>query len=92
MASKISQNIMKDVDGVGNSTDIESLLHKYQEKPQKDFIQKYAETKIAVISSKVTKLAYLFALMAVIVASMLSISLSLYPEYYKDIRNFNEFM
>lgn len=92
MVSKISQNIMKDVDGVSNSAGIESLLQKYQKKPQKDFIQKYAETKIAVNSSKVTILAYLFALMAVIAATILSISLSFYTEYYKNIENLNEFM
>jgi hypothetical protein len=92
MVSKISQTIMEDVDGVSNSADIESLLQKYQKKPQKDFIQKYAETKIAVNSSKVTILAYLFALMAVIAATILSISLTLNAEYYKEIRIFSTFM
>ena len=92
MLSKTSKEIVKDVDRASNSADIELLLKKYQEKTQKDFIQKYAETKIAVISSKVTILAYLFALMALIAATILSISLSYYDEFYNNIRNLNEFM
>ena len=88
MVSKISQNIMEDVDGVRKNTDIESLLQKYQEKSQKEFIQKYVETKIAVNSYKVTKWSYLFALVAVITASMLSI----YPVSFNVNRNSNVFL
>lgn len=88
MLSESAKNITKDVDNVRKNTDIESLLQKYHEKPQRDFIQKYAETKIASVGSRVTNLAYLLTLLTAIVSIMLSVSLFFYPEGFKNLSHY----
>lgn len=44
------------------------LLKKYRDTSQRDFIQKYAETEIAVESFELTKLSYIFASIALVLA------------------------
>ena len=87
MLSKHAEDIKKAINNVRESTDIESLLEKYDKKYQRVYIQKYAETKIAIFSSKLAYLAFLFAILAVIVTTMQSISLLLIsPEDFQKYK------
>lgn len=90
MLSDRAKNIIKDVGNLHKNTDIKFFLQKY-DKLERDFIQKYVETKIAFFSIKIAHLAYLFSLLAVILSIVLSISLFFYPEYcqkYKFLYTF----
>ena len=59
MVSEKSKCIMKGIDNVRKHTDIECLLRNHHSEPEKDFIQKYAETKMAaIIVTNITFLTY----------------------------------
>ena len=81
MLSHRAKNIIKDVGNVQKNIDINPLLQKYPEKFEKDFIQKYIETKISFFGNKITRLSFLFALLAIISATILNVSLLLYSEF-----------
>ena len=57
MASDLANKIIEDIKNVHKHEDIEHLLQAYPDKSDRDFIQKYAETEIAVSSSKITNVA-----------------------------------
>ena len=88
MLSPRAKNIIKDVNNVQKNIDINSLLQKYPEKFEKDFIQKYIETKISFFGNKITRLSFLFALLAIISATILNVSLLLYSEYVQQYKLF----
>jgi len=67
---------MKGIDNVRKHTDIECLLRNHHSEPEKDFIQKYAETKMAAVSNEFAKITHGFALLAFIAAAMLGVFLS----------------
>jgi hypothetical protein len=88
MLSEHANEIIKDIDNFHkNRINIDFLLQKYDEKSERDFIQKYAETKIAVLGVY----ALLFALISAIIAIILAIGLSsIYIEPFmadKDLYN-----
>lgn len=68
------KDIRKDIDKIdkpwplswNKQGQIHGLLRKYKEDMQKEYIQKYVETKIAIYASKTTYLSYLFGLLALI--------------------------
>ena len=74
MLSDIAENIKKEIEKI-RTEEVGDFLKKYPCKPQRDFIQKYAETEIAIRSLKITKYAYIFALIAFLVAISLSSAL-----------------
>ena len=80
MLSKKADEIVKAVKETRTDDKIEDLLEKYHEKPEKEFIQKYAETEIAVRSLKVTSSAYLVALILFVIAIIMSILINKYPD------------
>ena len=86
MLSHRAKNIIEDVDNVQNDIDIKYLLQKYPEKFEKDFIQKYIETKISFFSNKITRLSFIFALLTIISATILNVSLLLYSEYVQQYK------
>lgn len=75
MLSEKSKCIKKDIDTVREHTDIECLLRNYHSEPEKDFIQKYAETKMATVSYNLTFFTHAFALLAFIAAAALGVFL-----------------
>ena len=81
MLSDQAENIIKDVKNI-RTEGIKDLLKKYPERPQRDFIQKYAETEIAVRSMKVTFLAYMLALILFVVTVGLSIAFIAFTDSY----------
>ena len=88
MLSSRANNVTEDVDNVQKNRDIESLLQKYPDKLERDFIQKYIETKIAFFSNKITRVSFIFSLLAIAVALILNITLFLYPEYPQQYKPF----
>ena len=83
MLSNLAEEIKKAVKET-RTDDIGDLLKKYDDKSERDFIQKYAETEIAVFSKNVTILSYLFACAAICALTPLNILLALYPDNYKQ--------
>lgn len=85
MLSKRANEIIHDINNVRKRRkNIDFLLRKYHEKPEKEFIQKYAETQIAIFGV----IAYLFTIVATIITLMLTIAFSIFPknfEAYRDI-------
>ncbi|VVB86726.1 Uncharacterised protein [uncultured archaeon] len=91
MPSAHANKIIKDIDNVLEKKidiDLDSLLQKYHEKPERDFIQKYAETKIAFVGVK----AYWFAILTTIFTVILTIGLYFFPENWKDYKNLYGFI
>lgn len=80
MLSPEAEKIIKEVNDCKKGTDIDSLLKNFATKPEKEFIQKYAETEIAVIGGVD---AFVFAIITGIVAIMLSVALFSYQENFK---------
>ncbi|MCD4840758.1 MAG: SoxR reducing system RseC family protein [Methanosarcinales archaeon] len=85
MLSDQAENIIKDVKNI-RTKGIKDLLKKYPERSQRDFIQKYAETEIAVRSMKVAFLAYMLALILFVVTVGLSIAFITFTDSY--VQNF----
>jgi pilus assembly protein TadC len=85
------KQIRKDVDRLNSMSVIfqkkekliNDLLNKY-DNSEKKFIQKYAETKLAVLSYKITKSSYIFTLIALVFASTIVMADPLTP-YIKTI-------
>ena len=83
MLSKKADEIVKAVKETRTDDKIEDLLKKYRDKPEKEFIQKYAETEIAVRSLNVTSLAYFVALILFVIAILVSILINKYPDSFE---------
>lgn len=82
MLSKRGKEIKNDIINVSKGEmEIDSLLQKYDKKPDRDFIQKYAETEMANVGVD----AYWFSIITAIFAIILSIALTFYPDYYKSV-------
>lgn len=92
MLSPLGKKITKDVDDVINNKNIKSLLQKYPDKFEREFIQKYAEIKMAFFSSKFTLTALYFALLSIALAIILSFSLVLYPDDVQKSKSYIEFI
>ena len=82
MLSKKADEIVKAVKETRTDDKIEDLL-KNHDKPEKEFIQKYAETEIAVRSLNVTSLAYFVALILFVIAILVSILINKYPDSFE---------
>jgi purine-cytosine permease-like protein len=81
MLSEHAKEIIKDVDNVRKKRiNIDCLLQKYHEKPEKNFIQKYAETQIAIVGV----IAYWAAAIVVIPSFILTIAIFFYPDIIKE--------
>lgn len=77
MLSEHANKIIKDVNKVRKKRmDIDCLLQKYHEKPEQDFIQKYAETRIAAVG--------IFSYWLSVMAFSISIALTLAIFYFED--------
>lgn len=88
MVSEHTKEIIEDIDNVRKKRiNIDCLLQKYHEKPERDFIQKYAETEIASLSKKLARIAFWLSLAIGIVALMGTLGASLFPEYFKEHLN-----
>jgi len=83
MLSKKADEIVKAVKETHTDDKIEDLL-KNHDKPEKEFIQKYAETEIAVRSLKVTSVAYFVALILFVFAILVSILINKYPDHFEN--------
>ncbi len=77
MLSEHANKIIKDVNEVRkNRMDIERLLKNYHKKPCLDFIQKYAETQIAIVG--------VFSYWVSVMALSISIALTLAIFYFEE--------
>ncbi|TRZ91572.1 MAG: hypothetical protein D4R88_01675 [Methanosarcinales archaeon] len=85
MLSEHANEIKKDIDKVRKKKiDIDHLLQKYHEEPERDFIQKYAETEIASLSKKLAWVAFFFSLAIGIVGIMGTLGAVLFPGYFTE--------
>lgn len=89
MSSKKAREIKKAVKET-RTDNIGDLLKKYDDKSERDFIQKYAETEIAVRSMKIASLSYLLALILFVVAVGFNVAIVTFPDSYKQ--NYGFFM
>ena len=80
MLSDKAEIIIKNVKNI-RTEGIKDLLEDYPERPQRDFIQKYAETEIAVCSLTMTILAYTLALILFVVSVGLNIVFVAFSDY-----------
>ncbi|MCZ7381870.1 MAG: hypothetical protein O8C64_09955 [Candidatus Methanoperedens sp.] len=88
MLSEHAKEIIKDVNDVGKKRiNIDDLLQRYPEKPERDFIQKYAETEIASSGLKVGRVAFYISLAAAIASLIIAIAASIIPDFFKDNTN-----
>jgi hypothetical protein len=71
--SERANRIIKDIERT-HKKEIRTLLKKYPSDKDRDFIQKYVETQIAVGSLYVTLVSYIFALIAIVSAVLIATS------------------
>lgn len=92
MLSCRAENIIKDVDNVQKDIiDIKYLLQNYPDKFERDFIQKYIETKKSFFGNKITDLSFILALLAIVSTTILNYSLFLYSEYVQQYKFLYEY-
>ena len=84
MLSEHANKIIKDIDKVRKKRmNIDYLLQKYHEKPERDFIQKYAETKIA----NVGVIAYWATVSLAFLSFMVTITFFFYENEIKGYKS-----
>jgi hypothetical protein len=76
MVSKYADEINKAIDNVLKDGNVEQLLRDYLSDTDRNYIQKYAETKITIISANLTLIASLASIVFFCAAVIMSIMLT----------------